>query len=76
MRTICQFPNFFRYNSDIDLYNVAAQKCMEELGVPVNNLNAVMRGKGREYRADWVHYNAAGSDLLSDAVIAAIENLA
>lgn len=69
-------PNFFRYNSDIDLYNVAAQKCMEELGVPVNNLNAVMRGKGREYRADWVHYNAAGSDLLSDAVIAAIENLA
>ena len=69
-------PDFFRYNHEIDQYNDAARALMEELGVPVNDLNAVMRSCGREYRADWVHYNAAGSDLLSDAVIAAIEKYA
>jgi len=65
-------PDFFRYNHEIDAYNKAAKTCMEELGVPVNDLNVVARGMGREYRADWVHYNAAGSEILADTVIKAI----
>ena len=66
-------PDFFRYNHEIDQYNEAAKACMQELGVPVNDLNAVVRGLGREYRADFVHFNSLGSDLLSDAVIGALE---
>ena len=68
-------PDFFRYNHEIDAYNEAARKCMEELGVPVNDLNAVVRPLGEEYRADFVHFNTKGSDLLSDAVIEAIRRI-
>lgn len=69
-------PNFIRYNAEIDAYNRAAAACMQELGVPVNDLNAIAKPLGKEYRNDWVHYNNAGCDILADAVVKALETLA
>lgn len=62
-------PDFFRYNREIKQYNRDAARLMDELRVEVNDLYEVSRPLGREYHADWVHYNDLGSDILADAVI-------
>ena len=66
-------PDFIRYNAEIEEYNRAAAACMAELGVTVNDLYTVAKPLGREYRADWVHYNNAGCDVLAEAVVKAIQ---
>ena len=48
---------------------------MAELGVPVNDLYTVAKPLGREYRADWVHFNNAAGEILADAVVKAIQAL-
>lgn len=68
------YEDFMRYNSEIEQYNAAAVAKMEELGVEVNDLYAITKDMGPEYRSDWVHYNQAGSEKLADAVVEKICN--
>lgn len=65
---------FDRRESDVDAYNAAARAVAQELGVPVNDLFAVMRDAGPDayLLEDGVHFNAAGSTLLGNAVAAGI----
>lgn len=61
-------PNFFRYNADIEEYNLAAKELMERLCVEVNDLYAVSKTFPNEFHSDWVHFNEEGSKLLADVV--------
>ena len=63
---------FMRYNSEIKQYNAAAKALMEQLGVQYNDPYAVAAAFGEANRADWVHFDRTGSELLADAVIAAV----
>jgi lysophospholipase L1-like esterase len=65
---------FDRRESDVDAYNAAARTVAQELGVPVDDLFAVMRDAGPDayLLEDGVHFNAAGSTLLDNAVAACI----
>lgn len=65
-------PQFMRYNKEICEYNNAAKKLMDKLGVKVNDLYSVAADFGEKYRADWVHYDEEGCNLLADAVIKAL----
>lgn len=64
--------DFVRYNSDIEQYNREAKKLMESLGVQVNDLYSVAEKFDDTTRADWVHYNEKGSEMLADAVVEAL----
>lgn len=66
-------PTFFRYNSDIEKYNAAAEKLMDSLGVEVNDLYSITKGFDNTLHSDWVHYNADGSKILADAVVEKIK---
>lgn len=66
------WPNFMRYNREIEQYNAAAKELMDQLGVPVNDLYSITKDFDDSLRADWVHYNEQGSRILADAVVAKI----
>ncbi|MBQ2841262.1 MAG: SGNH/GDSL hydrolase family protein [Oscillospiraceae bacterium] len=66
-------PDFMRYNREIRHYNREAEKLMDSLGVQVNDLYSVAEKFDESMRADWVHYNEKGSELLADAVVRAIQ---
>ena len=69
------WPNFMRYNAEIEQYNAAAKELMARLGAEVNDLYSVTRTFDDSLRADWVHYNEEGSRILADAVVAKIESV-
>lgn len=57
-----------RRNEIIEQYNTAAIQLMNELGVEVNDLYHVANQLDLSHRADWVHFNEAGSRVLAKAV--------
>ena len=61
--------DFFRYNSEIDLYNQKAMEVLSPLGVEINDLNSITKTFDDSLRCDWVHYGEEGSKILADAVI-------
>jgi hypothetical protein len=54
--------------------NTIALKCVQAKGIPVDDLNALVRGHP-EYHSDNVHFNAGGIDLEAAQVAAEIEPL-
>lgn len=65
-----------RVLGDDVIYNRTAREVMKRLGIPVNDLHAIMAGKMPEFArapAD-VHFTPEGSDLLGRAVAKAIEH--
>lgn len=69
------WPDFMRYNAEIEQYNAAAKALMDALGAEVNDLYSVTQTFDDSLRADWVHYNEEGSRILADAVVAKIETV-
>ena len=66
-----EFPEFLRYNREIEQYNQVACKVMKELGVEVNDLYSITSSFDHSLYADAVHFNDEGSKVLADAVIKA-----
>ena len=66
-----EFPEFLRYNREIEAYNQKAREVMEELGVEVNDLYSLTSAFDHSLYADAVHFNDEGSKVLADAVIKA-----
>jgi lysophospholipase L1-like esterase len=68
---------FARYEADVTAYNAAAAGVATDLGVPVNDLFAVVTGAGRDelLMDDGVHFESAGSELLGRAVAARIREV-
>jgi acetyl esterase/lipase/dienelactone hydrolase/lysophospholipase L1-like esterase len=62
--------DFDRVEADVRRYNAAAVAVMAKLGVPVNDLHGVVEHEGVENAIgpDGVHYTAAGSARLAEAV--------
>ncbi|WP_439621345.1 GDSL-type esterase/lipase family protein [Gemmata sp.] len=62
--------DFDRFDKDVTAYNERAVKVMLELGVPVDDLNRIVRdgGAGALIGKDGTHYTPAGSERLADAV--------
>ena len=65
---------FNRLEADVARYNDVAVPIMQEKGVAIDDLNAVVEKAGREVciKPDGVHMLDAGNAVLSDAVVAAI----
>jgi lysophospholipase L1-like esterase/dienelactone hydrolase len=62
--------DFDRFDKDVQAYNAAAAKVMADLGVPVDDLNRIVRdgGAGELLGKDGTHYTPAGNERLADAV--------
>ncbi|MBA4064120.1 MAG: hypothetical protein C0501_10485 [Isosphaera sp.] len=62
--------DFDRFDKDVQAYNAAAVKVMADLGVPVDDLNRIVRdgGPGELLGKDGTHYTPAGNERLADAV--------
>ena len=62
---------------EVAAYNAAAVRVAGELGVPVNDLHAVIMAAGRDelLTQDGVHFTAEGSRLLGKAVAATVTPL-
>jgi lysophospholipase L1-like esterase len=69
-----RWSDFDRSDADVRAYNGFATAICARLGVPVNDLEAVVRARGPEtmQNGDGVHYTEAGSAILAEAVAAAI----
>ncbi len=67
--------NWMRYNSEIEEYNLAAEKLMKELEVEVNDLYSITRYFDESYYADWVHFNDKGAKILAANIINKIEEV-
>lgn len=65
---------FDRFDRDVKAFNERAVKTMLGLGVPVNDLYAIVQygGPSKLLGRDGTHYTPAGSDRLADAVADAI----
>lgn len=63
-----------RRNETIRKYNEAAEQLMNELGIPVNDLYHTAEPLDTSYRADWVHFNEAGSRVLAQKVADCIKS--
>ena len=65
-----QNKGFDRLEADVEAYNAAARAVAEDLGVPIDDLFAVVQqeGKARLLTQDGVHFTAEGSQLLGRAV--------
>lgn len=61
---------FDRLDKDVAAYNETAAAVMRELGVPVNDLNRILRDGGADtlLGKDGTHYTPAGYERLADAV--------
>jgi isoamyl acetate esterase len=66
--------DFDRFEADVDAYNAAAVAICGELGVPIDDLYAVVEqsGKNTLIREDGVHFVEEGSAVLGRAVAAFI----
>lgn len=64
-----------RRNAEIRLFNEAAQRVMDALHVPVNDLYAFVEALPEAHYDDWVHYTAEGYDLLAGALEAYLKPL-
>jgi len=69
------FTNPYNKNEDIDLYNQEATKIMNELGIKVNDLNALMRNDiDRCIRSDdYIHLTDFGSEVACESIYNAIK---
>ncbi len=56
-------------NEEVNEFNAAAGKLMNELGVPVNDLNSFALKNCEDKHIDVVHYSPEGYELLSRAVV-------
>ncbi|MDE2809164.1 MAG: GDSL-type esterase/lipase family protein [Gemmatimonadota bacterium] len=65
-----QNKGFDRLEADVEAYNVAARAVAEDLGVPIDDLFAVVqqKGKARLLTQDGVHFTEEGSRLLGRVV--------
>ena len=65
-----QNKGFDRLEADVEAYNAAARAVAEDLGVPIDDLFAVVQreGKTRLLTQDGVHFTTEGSQLLGRAV--------
>ena len=65
-----QNKGFDRLEADVEAYNVAARAVVEDLGVPIDDLFAVVqqKGKARLLTQDGVHFTEEGSRLLGRVV--------
>ena len=65
-----QNKGFDRLEADVDAYNVAARAVAVDLGVPIDDLFAVVQqeGKARLLTQDGVHFTDEGSQLLGRVV--------
>jgi lysophospholipase L1-like esterase len=65
-----QNKGFDRLEADVEAYNAAARAVAEDLGVPIDDLFAVVQreGKARLLTQDGVHFTTEGSQLLGRAV--------
>ena len=65
-----QNKGFDRLEADVEAYNVAARAVAEDLGVPIDDLFAVVqqKGKARLLTQDGVHFTEEGSQLLGRVV--------
>jgi len=68
-------PDFMRYNSDIEKYNAAATKLMENLGVSVNDLYSLTSSFADNLHSDWVHFGDDGSKIIAEAVVKKINEV-
>jgi lysophospholipase L1-like esterase/dienelactone hydrolase len=61
---------FDRFDQDVQAYNQRAVKVMLELGIPINDLNRIVRegGAAELLGKDGTRYTPAGYDRLADAV--------
>ena len=58
-------PDFeVRYNNDDEKYNAVAKEVMEQLGVRVNDLYALMDGRPDSLHSDQTHYYTAEATVL------------
>lgn len=59
-----------RWEKDVEQYNALALSVAQELGLPVNDLNEVVRtaGPDRILLPDGVHFTPEGSEILGRAV--------
>ena len=64
-----QDVNFFRRNDDIKAYNETAKKILQPIGVEIDDLYEIADGFHEKYRADWVHFDDIGCEILADHVI-------
>src|SRR5207302_9636038 len=62
--------DFDRLDADVQRYNDIARRVMLSSGVPVHDLDTIVRRGGLEQlqTADGTHYTPAGYDRLADAV--------
>ena len=65
--------NFYRLNSDIELYNKKAVEVLAPPGVTFDDLYTLSRSFDDSLRSDWVHFGDEASRLLADAVIKSID---
>ena len=65
-----QNKGFDRLEADVEAYNAAARAVAEDLGVPIDDLFAVIEGEGkaRLLTQDGVHFTDEGSQLLGRVV--------
>ena len=65
-----QNKGFDRLEADVDAYNAAARVVAEDIGVPIDDLFAVVEseGKARLLTQDGVHFTEEGSQLLGRVV--------
>jgi len=65
-----QNKGFDRLEADVEAYNVAARAVAEDIGVPIDDLFAVIEreGKARLLTQDGVHFTEEGSQLLGRVV--------
>ena len=61
---------FDRLEADVEAYNVAARAVAEDIGVPIDDLFAIVQqeGKARLLTQDGVHFTEEGSQLLGRTV--------
>lgn len=66
-----QNKGFDRLEADVEAYNAAARAVAEDIGVPIDDLFAVVEreGKARLLTQDGVHFTEEGSQLLGRAVV-------
>jgi len=65
-----------RFQRDVEAYNAAAQRVMNEMKVPINDLHGVVQkhGAAELLLPDGVHYGQEGSRILGEAVASGIVN--
>jgi lysophospholipase L1-like esterase len=65
---------FDRFEQDVDAYNIAAKRIIDQNHIPINDLNTVImnNGKSQCISQDGVHMNERGNNLLANAVISTL----